>query len=204
MTKLQSGTSGSHREAESTDAPERSAAFADTMIALAVGLWALAYPVTELALKGWEHTVFFLLAARFWVAFLLLLPFALRSHSIEEIIDHLWPGFVVGITLVAAYVPQTQALTFPGKSGEVAFITAFSSMLVPILLWMFVRTRYVIRRARRKFKRLHNETEGARDWFERLRTNPTLLAIWKLCHGTGRTFDWATFAGISTSTVGLL
>ena len=47
---------------------------------------------------------------------------------------------------------------------------------------------YVIRWARRKFKRLRLRTKGARDWFDRLRrTNPTLFAHWQLCHGNGRT-----------------
>ena len=47
---------------------------------------------------------------------------------------------------------------------------------------------YVIRWARRKFKRLRRKTKGARDWFDRLRrANPTLFAHWKLCHGNGRT-----------------
>jgi RNA-directed DNA polymerase len=47
---------------------------------------------------------------------------------------------------------------------------------------------YVIRWARRKFKRLRHQTKGARDWFDRLRrANPTLLAHWQLCHGNGRT-----------------
>src|SRR5438128_78870 len=47
---------------------------------------------------------------------------------------------------------------------------------------------YVIRWARRKFKRLRHQTKGARDWFERLRrANPTLFAHWQLCHGNGRT-----------------
>ena len=36
---------------------------------------------------------------------------------------------------------------------------------------------YVIRWARRKFKRLRRKTKGARDWFDRLRrANPTLFA----------------------------
>jgi len=43
---------------------------------------------------------------------------------------------------------------------------------------------YVIRWARRKFKRMRHQTKGARDWFDRLRReNPTLF----LCHGNGRT-----------------
>jgi RNA-directed DNA polymerase len=47
---------------------------------------------------------------------------------------------------------------------------------------------YVIRWARRKYKRMVHWTKGARDWFDRLRrANPTLLAHWPLCHGNGRT-----------------
>ena len=65
---------------------------------------------------------------------------------------------------------------------------------------------YVIRWARRKFKRLRRKTKGARDWFDRLRranptlfahwrlwfdrlrrANPTLFTHWRLCHGNGRT-----------------
>ena len=47
---------------------------------------------------------------------------------------------------------------------------------------------YVIRWACRKFKRFRHNTEGARDWLERLRrTNPTLLVHWQLWHGNGRT-----------------
>jgi RNA-directed DNA polymerase len=47
---------------------------------------------------------------------------------------------------------------------------------------------YVIRWARRKFKRLVHQTKGARDWFDRLRrANPELFAHWPLCHGSGRT-----------------
>ncbi|MGO9547519.1 MAG: hypothetical protein ACLPPF_22345 [Rhodomicrobium sp.] len=47
---------------------------------------------------------------------------------------------------------------------------------------------YVIRWARRKFKPFVHRTEGARDWFARLRrANPILFAHWMLCHGNGRT-----------------
>jgi hypothetical protein len=43
---------------------------------------------------------------------------------------------------------------------------------------------YVIRWARRKYKRLRPQPKGARDWLERSRrANPTLLAYWPLCHG---------------------
>ncbi len=47
---------------------------------------------------------------------------------------------------------------------------------------------YVIRWARRKFKRLRRQTRGARDWLARIRgDHPALFAHWRLCHGNGRT-----------------
>ena len=47
---------------------------------------------------------------------------------------------------------------------------------------------YVIRWARRKYKRMVHQTKGARDWFDRLRRKtPKLFAHWPLCHGNGRT-----------------
>jgi hypothetical protein len=47
---------------------------------------------------------------------------------------------------------------------------------------------YVIRWARRKFKRMRHQTKGARDWFAQFRqANPKLFAHWQLCHGNGRT-----------------
>ena len=47
---------------------------------------------------------------------------------------------------------------------------------------------FLIRWARRKFKRLRHRTKGARDWFARLRrATPTLFAHWQLCYGNGRT-----------------
>jgi len=47
---------------------------------------------------------------------------------------------------------------------------------------------YVIRWARRKFKRMRHQTKGARVWFGRFRrANPHLFAHWVLCHGNGRT-----------------
>ena len=47
---------------------------------------------------------------------------------------------------------------------------------------------YLIRWARRKFKRLRHNAQGAREWLERLRrANPALLAHWQLWNGNGRT-----------------
>ncbi|MFM1815614.1 MAG: hypothetical protein RLZ98_2309, partial [Pseudomonadota bacterium] len=47
---------------------------------------------------------------------------------------------------------------------------------------------YVIRWARRKYKRMVHQTKGGRDWLDRLRRKtPRLFAHWPLCHGNGRT-----------------
>jgi RNA-directed DNA polymerase len=47
---------------------------------------------------------------------------------------------------------------------------------------------FVIRWARRKFKRMRHQTKGARDWLARLRrVQPQLFAHWPICHGGGRT-----------------
>jgi RNA-directed DNA polymerase len=47
---------------------------------------------------------------------------------------------------------------------------------------------YVIRWARRKYKRLRRQPKGAREWLARVRrASPNLFAHWYLCHGNGRT-----------------
>ncbi len=74
----------------------------------------------------------------------------------------------------------------PCISGWISYYSHFyKTQMRPTLKRIDV---YVIRWARRKFKRLHHRTKGARDWFERLRrANPMLFAHWQLCHGNGRT-----------------
>ena len=47
---------------------------------------------------------------------------------------------------------------------------------------------YLVRWARRKYKRLARRPKGAKDWLARLRrAEPKLFAHWPLCHGNGRT-----------------
>jgi RNA-directed DNA polymerase len=47
---------------------------------------------------------------------------------------------------------------------------------------------YVIRWARRKYRRMVHQTRGARDWFDQLRrATPKFFAHWPLCRGNGRT-----------------
>jgi hypothetical protein len=47
---------------------------------------------------------------------------------------------------------------------------------------------FLIRWARRKFKRLRQQPKGARDWLARVvRSSPDLFAHWPLLYGQGRT-----------------
>jgi RNA-directed DNA polymerase len=47
---------------------------------------------------------------------------------------------------------------------------------------------YVVKWARRKFKRMRHQSRGVREWLARVRREePDLLVHWTLCHGNGRT-----------------
>lgn len=74
----------------------------------------------------------------------------------------------------------------PSIRGWITYYSHFySTQLRPTLRRI---DAYVIRWARRKFKRMVHQTKGARDWFDRFRrANPLLFAHWPLCHGNGRT-----------------
>jgi RNA-directed DNA polymerase len=79
-----------------------------------------------------------------------------------------------------------KALLGPGQRATVGLLSHFyPRQLRPTLKRI---DAYVIRWARRKYKRMVHWTKGARDWFDRLRrANPALFAHWPLCHGNGRT-----------------
>jgi group II intron reverse transcriptase/maturase len=68
------------------------------------------------------------------------------------------------------------------------WITYFSHFYKTQLRPTLLRIAYVIRWARRKFKRMRHQSKGVRDWLARVRrATPRLLAHWALCHGNGRT-----------------
>ena len=81
---------------------------------------------------------------------------------------------------------ELAAIYNPTIRGWITYYSHFyKTRLRPTLIRI---DAYVIRWARRKFKRLVHQTRGARDWLERLRrTTPRLFAHWPLCHGNGRT-----------------
>lgn len=111
---------------------------ADLMLLLAVLSWGVSFPVAKLAMNDWGDYKFLFLAGRFWLAFAIFLPFAIRGYSWKDLVVHLKPGFWVGITLAGAFGFQYGALKM-GSSGEVAFITTLSSVFVPVGMWLVFR-----------------------------------------------------------------
>ena len=83
-------------------------------------------------------------------------------------------------------LPELATMYNPSIRGWITYYSHFyKTRLRPTLKRI---DAYVIRWARRKFKRMRHQTKGARDWFDRLhRANPQLFAHWPLCHGNGRT-----------------
>ena len=81
---------------------------------------------------------------------------------------------------------ELAAMYNPTIRGWIAYYSHFyRTQLRPALRRI---DAYVIRWARRKYKRMVHQTRGARDWFDRLRrATPSLFAHWHLCHGNGRT-----------------
>jgi group II intron reverse transcriptase/maturase len=79
---------------------------------------------------------------------------------------------------------ELAAMYNPCIRGWIAYYSHFyKTQLRPTLKRI---DAYVIRWARRKFKRMRHQTKGARDWFGRFRrANRYLFAHWVLCHGNG-------------------
>ena len=79
---------------------------------------------------------------------------------------------------------ELAAIYNPTIRGWIAYYSHFyRTQLRPTLRRI---DAYVIRWARRKYKRMVHQTKGARDWFDRLRRKtPKLFAHWPLCHGNG-------------------
>jgi RNA-directed DNA polymerase len=81
---------------------------------------------------------------------------------------------------------ELAAMYNPTIRGWIAYYSHFyRTQLRPTLRRI---NAYVIRWARRKYKRMVHQTRGAREWFDRLRRSiPRLFAHWPLRHGNGRT-----------------
>jgi group II intron reverse transcriptase/maturase len=74
----------------------------------------------------------------------------------------------------------------PAIRGWIGYFSHFTKLQLRSTLRRI--DAYVIRWARRKYKRMVHQTKGGRDWFDRLRRKtPKLFAHWPLCYGNGRT-----------------
>jgi drug/metabolite transporter (DMT)-like permease len=168
---------------------DRRSLFADAMLLIPVLGWAVSYPFAKAALRppepelGWRGYEFLFLAGRFWLVFALFLPFALRRHSWRELVANLKPGFWVGVTLVAALAPIFKAFSIQGVSAtRVAFIMAFSALLVPVGLWLFKRQKVF-----------------AATWVGLVIAT---IGLTRMEGSSGGTFDLATLLGIAGAIAG--
>jgi drug/metabolite transporter (DMT)-like permease len=101
-------------------------------------VWGATFVVVERALD--DLPVLHLLALRFTLGALLLLPLALRRRPVEGWRPVVREGLVVGVALFAGYAFQTYGLlwTTPSRS---AFLTGLSVILVPAFGWTAGRVR---------------------------------------------------------------
>ncbi len=78
------------------------------------------------------------------------------------------------------------AMCNPHIRGWITYYSHFyKTQLRPTLIRI---DAYVIKWARRKFKRMRHQSRGVRAWLQRVRRDkPQLFAHWPLCHGNGRT-----------------
>jgi len=76
------------------------------------------------------------------------------------------------------------AMYNPKIRGWIAYYSHFyRTQLRPTL---YKIEAYIVRWARRKYKRMAHRPKGAKDWLRRLRrSRPRLFAHWPLCHGNG-------------------
>ena len=79
---------------------------------------------------------------------------------------------------------ELAAMYNPKIRGWIAYYSHFyRTQLRPALRRI---NAYVVRWARRKYKRMGHRPKGAKDWLVRQRrAMPTLFAHWPLCHGNG-------------------
>jgi drug/metabolite transporter (DMT)-like permease len=106
---------------------------ADLALTLCTVLWGATFVVVKNALA--EASVFAFMAVRFTLA-AALMAVIFRSSLRELSRAEIWAGVQIGFFMFSGYAFQTRGLltTTPSKAG---FITGFSVVLVPVLLWLF-------------------------------------------------------------------
>lgn len=107
------------------------------LLVTAALLWGATFVMVQNAVADGLPVAFFL-GARFTLAVLVLLPWALR-HRTDLVRDGL-RVLPIGLTILAANLLQTYGLGFTSAANS-AFITGLYFVFTPFLGWLFWRTR---------------------------------------------------------------
>jgi drug/metabolite transporter (DMT)-like permease len=110
------------------------------MLLLAALAWGVSFPIAKDAMLRWPDHKLLFLAGRFGIGLLLFAPAVLRQ-SLQELKRHLAPGSIAAAVLLGVFLCQFEALRLPSTSGEVAFVTAVSTVMVPIAQAVFFSRR---------------------------------------------------------------
>ncbi len=104
-------------------------------------IWGSSFIILKdtLSLFGGGHFTFFVLAARFFCATLVLLPFGIRSIKTFDK-KTLIGGLILGVILYFAYAFQTVGLKYTTASKN-AFLTTTYCAIVPFLSWLILKKK---------------------------------------------------------------
>ncbi|MCA8977898.1 MAG: DMT family transporter [Planctomycetes bacterium] len=108
------------------------------MLTAMIAIWGASYAVVKVALD--ELPPFAIVALRFWLAVLCLLPFAGRTMAVE--LGRTWQaGLVTGAALAAGYLLQTMGMTETSASMG-GFLAGLIVLLVAVGGWLFLGARF--------------------------------------------------------------
>jgi len=115
---------------------------ADAALLLVAVIWGSGFVATEYALQ-YALSPALIMAMRFWIAALILLPFQWRKLRCAPR-RTLFTGAGAGGVLCAAFFAQTYGQAGTSVSNS-AFLTATNVVMVPFIAWLLVRKRPPLR-----------------------------------------------------------
>jgi len=133
--------------------------WSDAGLFYCAAIWGSTFIVVKDALAG-VHPVA-MVAIRFGIAALLLLPWALRRHKFTA---HLKEGLILSIFLTALYVTQTYGLVFTSAANS-GFITGLFIIFIPGFMFLLRRQRS--------------------NWLEAVSAGLAVYGLWLLTGGAG-------------------
>ena len=110
----------------------------DSLLLLVAIIWGIGFVAVKIGLND-GVSPFFLLALRFSVATLALLPF--QIHKIKKIHSSTWKhGAILGVLMFLGFAFQTIGLNYTTTSKN-AFITGVYVVLVPYISWFLTKKK---------------------------------------------------------------